>query len=379
MSIHYDKRRKGYYVKYRILGKNTTSKRFETKAEAKKYEADLIINGDKYFKKKYKFYDVIDLYLKNQHLEDEYGTYQKSEGIFENIIKPNMPNRYINTITPVECEEFKQKINQMKHYRIINKKRVESNYKTSTKNDILQRFKAVFNYAYKNDLIDKDPCRNLLRFKRNFEEEMDARERDNHIWEPLDLKLFLTEVQSEKYKLFFTTLYYTGMRKSECLALMWKDFKDSTLNVYKSKTQKTDKGYYEIKKTKTKSSVRKIYLPPFLNQMLLEFKEKESQVEGFNEDWFIFGREDPICETTIDTHRKNAISASGVKYITNHQFRHSYASYLIGNGADIVAVSRSLGHSSIKITLDTYSHCLEKNNDEIMELLEKSSPNVLQQ
>lgn len=379
MSIHYDKKRKQYYVKYEYNGRSSTSKRFVTKAEAKKCEADIILNRERYSRKKYKLYEVIDMYLENQHLEAEYGTFQKSSGIFENIIKLNMPNKYINDITPLECQRFKESIEKMTHYRIIHKKKVESSYKTSTKNDILQRFRALFNYAYRNDLIDKDPCRNLTRFKRSYEEILDARDRDAHIWSPTELGIFLSAVKGERYKTFFTLLYYTGMRKSECLALMWKDFKDNTLDVYKSKTQKTDKGPYEIKKTKTYASVRKIHVPPFINQMLTEFKEKEKQVPGFSEDWYIFGRKQPLAETTIDTRRKQAINDSDVKYITNHQFRHSYASYLIGNGADIVAVSRSLGHSSIKITLDTYSHCLEKNNDELLSILEKTSPNLLQQ
>ena len=126
------------------------------------------------------------------------------------------------------------------------------------------------------------------------------------------------------------------------------------------------------------ASVRKIHVPPFINQMLTEFKEKEKQVPGFSEDWYIFGRKQPLAETTIDIRHKQAINESDVKYITNHQFHHSYASYLIGSGIDVVAVSRSLGHSSIRITLDTYSHVLSRNNEKLLEALEAGSPEVLQ-
>ena len=115
-----------------------------------------------------------------------------------------------------------------------------------------------------------------------------------------------------------------------------------------------------------------------VDQALTEFKQQEMKLEGFSEDWYIFGRVDPFAETTIDTKRKQAINGSDVKYITNHQLRHSYASYLIGSGIDVVAVSRSLGHSSIRITLDTYSHVLSRNNEKLLEALEAGSPDILQ-
>lgn len=378
MSIHYDNRRKQYYVKYKMYGKSHTSKCFNTKSEAKKYEAEILINKNKYINKKYKVYDVIDMYLNHQKTDTEYSTYQKSKALFENIIKPNLDNMYINVVTPMQCEEFKAKINTLSYSRKDGGKIINIAYKTPTKNDILQRFKSLFNYAYRNDLIDKDPCRNLTKFKKTFEEEQDARERDYHIWDPKEFNIFIQYVKEYKYQLFFTVLYYTGLRKSECLALTWKDYYDASLDINKSKTRKTNKGYYEIKKTKTKSSVRRVYLPKFLDQILTEFKQEEMKVEAFSKDWYIFGREDPYAETTIDRKRKQAINDSNVKYITNHQFRHSYASYLIGSGIDIVAVSRSLGHSSIKITLDTYSHLLTKNNQELLNVLEANPPEVLQ-
>ena len=378
MSIHYDKRRKKYYVKYWVYGKSRTSKGFDTKTEAKKKEAEILINKNKYIDKKYKFYEVIDMYLNRQKIETEYSTYQKSKALFENVIKPNFANMYINAITPMHCEEFKAKINSLSYPRKGSKSMIDITYKTPTKNDILQRFKAVFNYAYCNDLIEKHPCRNLTKFKKTFEEEQKARVRETQIWDPTEFNYFLKYVKGYRYQLFFTVLYYTGLRKSECLALTWRDYYDASLDINKSKTRKTNKGFYEIKKTKTRSSVRRVYLPNFLDQILSEFKQEEMKLEGFSEDWYIFGRLDPFAETTIDTKRKRAINDSEVKYITNHQLRHSYASYLIGSGIDVVAVSRSLGHSSIRITLDTYSHVLSRNNEKLLEALEAGSPDILQ-
>ncbi len=66
-----------------------------------------------------------------------------------------------------------------------------------------------------------------------------------------------------------------------------------------------------------------------------------------------------------------------IKKIRLHDFRHSHASNLIGEGMDIVAVSRRLGHSNIEMTLNIYTHLLKKNDEKITYYLEKSSQNLL--
>ena len=64
------------------------------------------------------------------------------------------------------------------------------------------------------------------------------------------------------------------------------------------------------------------------------------------------------------------IKKSGVKEITIHEIRHSHASLLISRGVSIVAVSRRLGHSSIKQTLDTYSHIMPSDIEKIVGIFE---------
>ena len=54
-----------------------------------------------------------------------------------------------------------------------------------------------------------------------------------------------------------------------------------------------------------------------------------------------------------------------------------HASNLIADGVNIVAVSKRLGHKDISVTLNTYTHLLEKNNEEMLMKLEKSSHNLL--
>ena len=226
-------------------------------------------------------------------------------------------------------------------------------------------------------LVDRNPCIGLGKIKKTFDESRTNKTRDMQIWSINEFNKFVECVPNEIYRIFFTTLFYTGLRIGEALALTWDDFQDSKLNIDKSVTRKTDKGEYEVKLPKTPSSVRDVSLPAHLNNILTELYEKESKIIGFKSSWFIFYRNKPLPQTSIDRVKARAITQSGVKYIRIHDFRHSHASYLIGNGMDIVAVSRRLGHSTINETLRTYSHLLQKNDDEIINLLNSCSQNVV--
>ena len=87
-----------------------------------------------------------------------------------------------------------------------------------------------------------------------------------------------------------------------------------------------------------------------------------------NEKW-LFGDYRPISRDRVDYAFKYGITRSGVKKIRIHDLRHSHATYLINKGANIVAVSKRLGHKSINTTLSTYAHLMEDAENQIVEIL----------
>ena len=80
----------------------------------------------------------------------------------------------------------------------------------------------------------------------------------------------------------------------------------------------------------------------------------------FSNDYFIFGGLKPLAPTTIDRYKKNAYEKAKLPSITQHEFRHSYATRKIHKKVPIDFVSRSMGHSKVSTTLDIYLH-QEKN------------------
>ena len=90
-------------------------------------------------------------------------------------------------------------------------------------------------------------------------------------------------------------------------------------------------------------------------------------------DPFVFGGDSAIGITTIDREFKKAIKESGVDPIRIHDLRHSHASYLLNNGANILAVSKRLGHATVTQTLETYAHLMQDTEEKMIEIIENKS------
>ena len=125
------------------------------------------------------------------------------------------------------------------------------------------------------------------------------------------------------------------------------------------------------------SSIRDIKITNSLSNYLKEYKLIEESISGFDSNWFVIGRLEPLPQTSIDRVKDNAIKKANVKRIRIHDFRHSHATILISQGCNIVAVSKRLGHSNAEMTLKVYTRLLQKSEDELIDKLEGSSQNLL--
>lgn len=364
MPVYKDKNSNTYYVKHRINGKSTTKRGFKSKHDAKTYEMKINLEsvggGNVYFVTVAKEFEE---YLKNNAL---YGTYTKYKRFIDEFIIPNSPNKYISSFTDRDCLLFREYVNKLQ-------------YSTEYKNNMLGTYKQIFKYAKKFYQLQNLPTENIERFKKTSNEKMKLKTKELNIWNDEEFSKFIKCVNNRMYKSLFIVLYYTGMRRGECLALKWTDYKNGMFSISKSMTRKTIKGQYELKEPKNVSSIRDISLNKSLIEYMDSYKSEEMKISGFSEDWFIFGRKIPVAENTITRVKDRAIKQAGVKRITTHDLRHSHASNLIANGINIVAVSKRLGHSSIEMTLQKYTHLVDRNNKELTDNIEKCSQNVLKE
>ena len=356
MSVHKDKKSNTWYVKYQ----NHTKRGFRYKKDAVAYEAQMLLEPV-VESEVITFHSLAEEYLHFKKTDVQYTTYLKYKEGIEIVMKNYFPNKPIDKITITDCDLFKEIVGDL-------------DYSSSYKNKLMTQFKAIFNYAIRRGYINSNPASLIKGYKKTVDELGRERKREDNVWTYEEFNHFLSYVDDEECKLLFITLFTTGMRLGECLALTWNDFSGSSLSITKSHTKQTEKGSFEIKIPKNNSSIRVVSITPSLNEMLLK-KKKSSQNNNpdFSEKDFIFGGKKPLARTTVERKKNLAVAASGVKKIRIHDFRHSHATILINNGMNIVSVSRRLGHSDINMTLKTYTHLLEKQDEKMIAFLEESS------
>lgn len=118
---------------------------------------------------------------------------------------------------------------------------------------------------------------------------------------------------------------------------------------------------------KNATSVREISLDKSLIGLL---KNKHKMIGGYSENFIVFGATKYLADETVRRHQRKYTQLANVKNIRLHDFRHSHASWLINNGANIVLVAKRLGHKDTQMTLNTYTHLFPNQEHEILSLIE---------
>ncbi|MFC1978583.1 tyrosine-type recombinase/integrase [Chloroflexota bacterium] len=183
-------------------------------------------------------------------------------------------------------------------------------------------------------------------------------------WGIDDINRFFRAATASPYYPLFCTALGTGMRRSELLGLQWQDvdFIYSKLYVKRGLHQTKD-GAYVFTDTKSEKSRRAIDIYGFIYRVLKEHKEKQESSgimlgRLLKEDDLVFCKLDgsPLRPNTVTRAWNLLVKQCGVKAIRLHDARHTHASIMLKQGIHPKIVQERLGHTSIQITLDTYSH-----------------------
>jgi len=183
-------------------------------------------------------------------------------------------------------------------------------------------------------------------------------------WDEYDITRFLEAAKDSPYYALFYTALYTGMRRSELLGLKWSDVDFILSQVYINRSLHHLKdGSYVFTQPKSARSRRTIALPPSAILTLREHHETQKLERGMlgielKDDDLVFstleGR--PLRPNTITRAWSMLAARAGVKVIRLHDARHTHASLMLKQGIHPKIVQERLGHASISMTLDTYSH-----------------------
>lgn len=338
MSVHKDKDKKGeYFFTVRVKdkkGKVRQAKRrgFKSQKEARLAEAQFLIDWEteELTEENLKFEDVANEYLDWYKKRRKESSYNKISGIINTNILPKFGNKKMENIRNRDITKFQDDL-------------IDKEYAASHIKKIHTTLSAVFNYAIKQEYVKVNPA--AVVGNVDLEEEKHV-----NYWTLEEFKQFISVVDNPLYYTLFMTLYYSGMRKGEALALTWKDidFEENKININKTAYNR------KVTTTKTKASRRTVIMPKHTIRLLSQLKASQ---EHYKPDYVVFGEfHDHVSTTAIDNNFAKYVKAAGVKKIRIHDFRHSHASYLINKNAIPGIIAQRLGHSDIGTTLNIYSH-----------------------
>nr|DAN95814.1 MAG TPA: Integrase [Caudoviricetes sp.] len=175
-------------------------------------------------------------------------------------------------------------------------------------------------------------------------------------WTREEFDKFIAVVDNPTYRAFFYTLFFTGRRKGEVIALNADDVHRDYIVFDKTYTRKTvDKDAYKITTTKNERRAKTIICEPLKAALAAYTPQKP----------FYFGGDAPIHENTIAHAFDRYIEKSGVKRIRIHDLRHSFVSMCIHLGASVYVVADLIGDTVAQV-FKTYGHLYDEDKQEII-------------
>lgn len=231
-------------------------------------------------------------------------------------------------------------------------------------NGVITFIKAMLNYGVDNDFLSQNP---ILRLKA-----LPQIKPTIHFLNEKQIEVFLDQAQNcpEVYKTFFYTAMFTGMRRGELLALEWSDI-DFKLN----KIRVNKQIYRGITQTTKTSKGRFIDMPEVLKEVLVEHKK-----QGILSKYVFHTNGKPLHPYNMEEtyfkpllKRCNLIlnEENQIEKLRFHDLRHSYATYLLSKGIPVKYVQEQLGHSTARMTLDTYASVMPSVKFGALDLLNK--------
>jgi integrase len=287
------------------------------------------------------------------------NTFEGYKRMLDLNVKPLLGERRLSSIKPSDIQTIYTAILE----RGLSARSVEHT------NAVLS---SALKQAVKLQILNSNPCAavDLPQKKRA---EMKA-------MSPEQAAQFLKVAKEDVRGIILTFALITGMRPSEYLALRWSDLdlRKGAATVQRAVTLISGGGF-RFGETKTKRSRRTIPLPQTLVKDLQKYRvaqleHKLKLGEAYQDLDLVFATElgTPIAYKNLDfRHFKPTLKRAGLEGFRLYDLRHTCATLLLSAGENPKVVAERLGHSSIVLTLDTYSHVLPDMQQAATEKLER--------
>lgn len=392
------KRKNKYSVVYRYTDEHGKEKQkwetFDTQAAAKKRKVEIEFaqqNNTFIVPTATTVADLLEEYTSVYGVNHwAMSTYNSKKGLMYNYIIPLIGDVKLSDVSPRLMDKFYQSLMSVKP-KVVNNKQPKNKYLTAhTVREIHKLLRSAFNQAVKWELIAKNPVLNANLPK----EEHEKRE----IWTAETLLHALEVCEDDILSLAINLAFSCSLRMGEMLGLTWdcvditdKSIAENNASIFVNKElQRVNRDAIEaldskdvirifpktlsnthtsllLKAPKTKTSVRKVFLPNTVAKMLQERKKQiDEMIELFGDEYYDYnlvfchssGR--PIEGQVINRALKQLIRDNDLPDVVFHSFRHASITYkLKWNGGDMKSVQGDSGHARMDMISNVYSHIID--------------------
>ena len=392
------KRKKKYSVVYSYFDesgkKHQKWETFDNNAEAKKRKAEVEYEqGNRTF--------TVPIAKTVNDLLDEYfaiygvnnwamSTYESRRNLMSNYVRPLIGEMQLSSLNTRVMDQFYRSLQKVKTV-VVNNVQPRNEFLTAhTVREIHKILRTAFNQAVKWELIPKNPVVHATLPK---EEHV-----PRNIWTAETLFKALDVCDDDMLKLALNLAFSCSLRMGEMLALTWdcvdiapESIESGRASIFVNKElQRVNRDAMDkldergvilkfppafasthtrlvLKEPKTRTSVRRIFLPKTVAEMLEDRrKEIEELKELFGEEFLDFdlvfcssnGR--PIESQIINRAFNKLIKDNGFPKVVFHSLRHTSITYKLKlNGGDMKSVQGDSGHAQLKMVADVYSHIID--------------------
>lgn len=343
---------------------------FKTKKEAISYANSFsvdIANGLNVIDNKILLKDFIMSWYNDYKIKTlSLNTRMRYEGSLNNYIIPYLGEIELYKVNTATIQQF--------YNNLINQE-----LKPNTVKKIIEVLRGCFIYAKKLNLINVLPT--------DIEKVPEVAPKVV-VWEEYQLKYFLNQIKNKWLYLSCLIISLTGLRVGELCGLRWEnvDLEEGIIHVKEQVlNDKKNHTLVHTKILKTNTAFRSISIPKLLIDILQNIKDN-----NYNSDFVVLDRNNNMCnprnvsmdftknvhkykdplEDKIKKSQNEVINYMQLPQISIHGLRHTHATILLLKGENVKVISDRLGHKSVKITLDTYSHVLPSMKKQTADLLD---------
>lgn len=277
-------------------------------------------------------------------------TYDSYKQVLDLYIIPHLEFMYLKDIRP---ENVQSTFNKMK----------------GLSDRTIKYTKTVFNMCMKrakiNKLIIDNPCEYVELPKGKAKKEIIIFTEEEQV-------KFLNAIDGHQYQVAFLMLISAGLRVGELLALTWDviDFEKSIINVNKTLSRVEGEIFNP---TKNESSKRTIPVLETIMDFIKSHKVQQNIIKlqagkDYNPYNLVFTNAYgyPVSFSSFSKSLKRLLDDNGLPELSPHKLRHTFATRGLESGMDMKELQVLLGHSTMKLTSDTYTHVLDKQKEKAM-------------